>query len=33
MESAQAGQVFFEVLDSKFDIDLSDLIRHSDQNL
>ena len=33
MESEQAGQVFPEHSDSESDIGLSDLIRHSDQNL
>ena len=32
-ESPQAGQVLSEFSDSESDIDLSDLIRHSDQNL
>ena len=33
MESPQAGQVFSELSDSESDIDISDFIRSSDQNL
>ena len=33
IESAQAGQVFSELSDSELDIDISDFIRSSDQNL